>query len=102
MKAALALIALALAASPARAQILPDGDCAGVYWDLTAAFSSGDRIYARVLVTRAGPGERNAVAMGHWIDPAGAQTRSRTAAARASSSGRARSASSGSARPGSS
>jgi hypothetical protein len=45
-----------------------------VYWDLTAAFASGDRIYTRVIVTRAGPGTRNAVALGHWIDPSGAQT----------------------------
>jgi hypothetical protein len=74
VRRALALLALLLCGSPARAQTLPDGDCAGVYWDVTAAFPSGDRIYARVLVTRAGPGARKAVAFGHWIDPAGAQT----------------------------
>jgi hypothetical protein len=69
-----ALLALALAAPGARAQILPDGECAGVYWDLTAAFLSGDRVYARVLVTRAGPTERNAAGVGFWIAPDGKQT----------------------------
>jgi hypothetical protein len=75
LRAALALLILALAAPAARAQLLPDGDCAGVYWDLTAAFASGDRVYARVLVTRVGPGERNAAGVGYWIEPGGAQTR---------------------------
>jgi hypothetical protein len=70
------LLASALAASPVRAEILPDGECAGVYWDLTGAFASGDRIYARVLVTRAGPGEQNAAGVAYWIDPDGVQTRS--------------------------
>jgi len=71
----LALLALALAAPGARAQLLPDGDCAGVYWDITAAFRSGDRVYARVLVTRAGPGDRSAAGLGYWLDPDGTQTR---------------------------
>ena len=75
MRAALALVVLLLAARSARAQILPDGDCAGVYWDLTAAFASGDRVYARVLVTRAGPTDRNAAGVGYWIAPDGTQTR---------------------------
>ena len=75
MRAALALVVLLLAASSARAQLLPDGDCAGVYWDLTAAFESGDRVYARVLVTRAGPTDRNAAGVGYWIAPDGTQTR---------------------------
>jgi hypothetical protein len=66
---------LSIAGPPARAQILPDGDCAGVYWDLTAAFKSGDRVYARVLVTRAGPTDRNAAGVGYWIDRNGTQTR---------------------------
>ena len=68
------LLAVALASSAASAQILPAGDCAGVYWDLTAAFASGDRVYARVLVTRAGPGDLNAAGMGYWIAPDGTQT----------------------------
>ena len=60
MRRALALLALLACAwaGPARAQMLPEGDCAGVYWDLTAAFASGDRVHARVLVTRAGPGTK--------------------------------------------
>ncbi len=78
MRSALAALALMLA-SPAQAQapaqVLPDGDCAGVYWDLTAAFASGDRVYLRVLVTRAGPGERSAAGVGYWIEPDGKQTR---------------------------
>jgi hypothetical protein len=69
----LAVLVLLLA-SAARAQTLPAGDCAGVYWDLTAVFANGDRLYARALVTREGPGARNAAAFGHWIDPAGART----------------------------
>jgi hypothetical protein len=69
-----AMALLALAATSARAQLLPDGDCAGVYWDLTAQFASGDRVYARVLVTRAGPGDRNAAGVGWWIQPDGTQT----------------------------
>jgi hypothetical protein len=75
VRSALALIAIALcAAAGARAQILPAGDCAGVYWDLTASFTSGDRVYARVLVTRAGPGDLNAAGVGYWIAPDGTQT----------------------------
>jgi hypothetical protein len=70
-----ALLVLALVAPSARAQLLPDGDCAGVYWDLTAQFASGDRVYARVVVTRAGPGDRNAAGVGFWIQPDGTQTR---------------------------
>jgi hypothetical protein len=74
VRTALALLALFVAAG-ARAQIMPAGDCAGVYWDLTAAFASGDRVYARVLVTRAGPGDLNAAGVGYWIAPDGTQTR---------------------------
>jgi len=69
------VLALSLASLAARAQILPAGDCAGVYWDLTAAFAAGDRVYARVLVTRAGPGDLNAAGVGYWIAPDGTQTR---------------------------
>jgi hypothetical protein len=68
------LLAVALVSLAANAQILPAGDCAGVYWDLTARFASGDRVYARVLVTRAGPGDLNAAGMGYWIAPDGIQT----------------------------
>ena len=69
------LLALSLSlATSAGAEIVPDGDCAGVYWDLSTAYESGDRIYARVLLTRAGPGDLNAAALGHWIDPDGVVT----------------------------
>ena len=76
MRLALGLLTLGLAALPvlAHSEILPNGDCAGVYWDLTAVFDSGDRIYARVLVTRAGPGDRNAASLGHWFEPDGTRT----------------------------
>jgi hypothetical protein len=75
VRSALVLLALSLAPLAVRSQILPDGDCAGVYWDLTALFASGDRVYARVLVTRQGPTERNAAGMGYWIDPDGTATK---------------------------
>ena len=76
MSYARAVLAVAIfaAAAGARAQILPEGDCAGVYWDLTAEFAGGDRVYARVIVTRAGPGDLNAAGMGYWIAPDGTQT----------------------------
>jgi hypothetical protein len=77
MRAAVALLGIAAslgACGAARAQTLPEGDCAGVYWDLTALFATGDRLYARVLVTRAGPGERAAAGIGHWIERDGRAT----------------------------
>ncbi|HKA14005.1 MAG TPA: hypothetical protein VKH41_03230 [Myxococcota bacterium] len=70
-----ALLAIALSAARALGGVLPDGGCAGVYWDITAAFASGDRVYARVLVTRAGPGARSAAGLGYWLEPGGVQTR---------------------------
>jgi hypothetical protein len=63
-----------MVAAGARAELPPPGDCAGVYWDLTAAFEAGDRIYARVLLSRIGPGELSAAGQGHWIAPDGAAT----------------------------
>jgi hypothetical protein len=65
---------LLMVAAGARAELPPPGDCAGVYWDLTAAFEAGDRIYARVLLSRIGPGELSAAGQGHWIAPDGAAT----------------------------
>jgi hypothetical protein len=41
------------------------------YWDLVARFESGHRLFARVLVTNEGPGERTAVGVGHLIPPQG-------------------------------
>ena len=50
---------------------LPSGDDASEYWDITARFDSGHRFHARFLVTNAGPGDRNAVAVGDLVDPDG-------------------------------
>ena len=72
-RVAACLLLLGIAAS-ARAELPPPGDCAGVYWDLTAIFEEGDQIYARVLLTRVGPGELGAAGQGHWIDPDGTPT----------------------------
>ena len=51
---------------------LPVGDEASVQWDLAAHFASGHRLYARFLVTNAGPGEHTALAFGHLLRPDGA------------------------------
>jgi hypothetical protein len=53
---------------------LPGGDAASEYWDLTAHFDSGHRVYARFLITNEGPGSRNGVAIGHLIAPDGTVT----------------------------
>ncbi len=49
---------------------LPDGAEAAEHWDLAAHFDEGVRLYARFLITNAGPGERTAVAFGHLLRPA--------------------------------
>lgn len=48
---------------------LPDGAEAAEHWDLAAHFDEGVRLYARFLITNAGPGERTAVAFGHLLRP---------------------------------
>lgn len=68
------VLVLGLAAAARAEPLLPQEDCGGVYWDLTAAFDTGDRLYARVLVTNEGPGEHSALGLGHWIDPDGEVT----------------------------
>jgi hypothetical protein len=50
---------------------LPEGDAAAEHWDLAAHFASGHRLYARFLITNAGPGERTALAFGHLLRPDG-------------------------------
>src|SRR5262245_10933888 len=75
-RAALALAALAAvaAAAPERgdpAARLSRSDEALEYWDLMARFDQGHRLFARVLVTNEGPGERTAVGVGHLIPPQG-------------------------------
>jgi hypothetical protein len=69
---------VASAGAPAASQAvalgarLPEGDAAAEHWDLAAHFASGHRLYARFLITNAGPGERNAIAFGHLLRPDGA------------------------------
>jgi hypothetical protein len=50
---------------------LPEGGDASEHWDLAAHFHSGHRLYARVLITSAGPGDRAALAFGHLLRPDG-------------------------------
>jgi len=50
---------------------LPRGNEASEHWDLAAHFDSGHRLYARFMITNAGPGERTAVAIGHLVKPDG-------------------------------
>ena len=64
-------VAIASAGIETAADALPTGDCDSLYWDLTARFDSGDRLYARILVTNEGPGEHTAAAAGHWIEADG-------------------------------
>jgi len=74
LRAGALLFALLPVRAAEAAPPLPEEDCGAVYWDLTAAFDAGDRVFARVLVTNDGPGEHTAVGLGHWIDPSGAVT----------------------------
>ena len=71
--AALAFGAVAVLSGAATAS-LPDGDCAGVYWDWTARFDSGDRVEARLVWTARGPGASVAAAQGIWTDADGVET----------------------------
>jgi hypothetical protein len=74
-RATLALLALAtglVAGTPERgdpAARLSTSDNALEYWDFMARFDDGHRLFARVLVTNEGPGDRTAVAVGHLIRP---------------------------------
>jgi hypothetical protein len=56
------------------AAMLPRGDEAVEYWDLVGDFDSGHRLYARFLITNVGPGDRTALAFGHWVTPDGRAT----------------------------
>lgn len=76
----LALLLTALPAfangDPSGADALPQpdpavrrgGDQASDEYQLIASFDDGGLLLARILVTNAGPGERNAVASGLWVD----------------------------------
>lgn len=55
-------------ASPAR---YSSADGASEYWDFTARFDSGHRLFARFLITNEGPGDHSAVALGHLVFPDG-------------------------------
>ena len=46
---------------------LSSADEAMEYWDVTAWFDSGERVFARFLVTNQGPGRRTAAAVGHVL-----------------------------------
>jgi hypothetical protein len=50
---------------------LPAGGSAWEYWDITALLDSGHRVASRFLITNAGPGDRNGVAIGRVIAPDG-------------------------------
>ena len=69
-----ALGVVASAEGEPRQTLLPTGECDSLYWDLTGRFESGDRLYARVLVTNEGPGRHTAAASGHWLAPDGGTT----------------------------
>ncbi len=68
---------LALAAAPPASHAvdpsarLLSGRSAWEYWDLIARLDTGHRITWRVLITNAGPGNRNGVAVGRVISPDG-------------------------------
>ena len=46
---------------------LSSADGAMEYWDVTAWLDSGERFFARFLVTNQGPGDRTAAAIGHLV-----------------------------------
>jgi hypothetical protein len=50
---------------------LPGGDAGWEYWDLLARFEGGFVLAARFLVTNAGPGDQNGIAIGRVIRPDG-------------------------------
>ena len=69
------------ASAPAldRAARRPTGSAVTEYWDLTARFDSGHRLFARFMITNLGPGSQNAIAIGHLILPNGTIHRFRNA-----------------------
>lgn len=50
---------------------LGKGDESSEYWDVTAVFDSGHRIFARFSITNEGPGDRTAYALGQIVFPDG-------------------------------
>ena len=74
---ALARVGPALASEPGaespsrRAARLPSGDSASEYWELTAQFDSGHRLFSKFMITNSGPGDRTALALTHLVTPEG-------------------------------
>jgi hypothetical protein len=76
--AAAAALLLLVSAATLRADQEPDpaarllaGKRASEQWDLVAQLDGGYLVFARFLISNAGPGERNAVAVGHVVTPDG-------------------------------
>jgi len=69
------LVPALVAAGPATrgdpASRISNGGSASEYWDLSVRFDSGHHLFARFLITNAGPGEKTGVAYGHFVDPDG-------------------------------
>jgi hypothetical protein len=59
----------AIATPPNPAARLVGGDDASEYWTLFVDLDSGHRITQRFLLSNAGPGDHNAVAIGHLVEP---------------------------------
>ncbi len=64
---ALAMEAAPSSPDPTLAARLSDAPEAMEYWDVTAWLESGDRVFARFLVTNQGPGTETAAAVGHVV-----------------------------------
>lgn len=61
-----------LAAAPLDpAARLPQGGGAAEHWDLTVRLDSGHWIVARFIITAIGPGDQNALVLGHVLAPGG-------------------------------
>ena len=60
---------------PNPAARLPKGDGASEHWDLTVRLESGHWLVARFIITGIGPGDRNALVIGHVIKPDGSTIR---------------------------
>ncbi|MED5262008.1 MAG: hypothetical protein VX574_06395 [Myxococcota bacterium] len=50
---------------------LPGGSAASEHWEITVRLDSGHWIMVRFIVTDFGPGDRNAVVLGHVVEPDG-------------------------------
>jgi hypothetical protein len=78
------MVAVAAAADPAGpsddagARLSTAAD-ASEYWDLTARFDSGYRLFQRFLITNRGPGDQTAAAVGYLVHPDGHRSEFRNA-----------------------